>query len=88
MMVGLFFSFKPSSMASEMAWRLWSPSSTCKTCHPYDKKRCSTFSVKATAVSPSIEISVGGVSRVRLRMISLTVIVVNLGIPSVQKNET
>lgn len=34
-----------------------SPLLTCRTCHPYARNRCSTFSVKATAVSPSIEMS-------------------------------
>ena len=34
-----------------------SPSSTCKVCQPYAWKRSSTFSVNATSVSPSIEMS-------------------------------
>lgn len=44
--------------ADSVIARYLSPSSTLTTCQPYDKNRWLTSSVNATAVSPSMEISV------------------------------
>ena len=57
-----------------------SPLSTWRVCQPYDWKRCSTFSVNATAVSPSMEMSANQSVwlRVGYAALGLTVVVVDL----------
>ena len=71
---------QPKRADSEAAHYL-SPSSTTSTCQPYDKNRWVTSSVNATAVSPSMVISVQKGSETLKRAIQipvLTVVVVNL----------